>query len=170
MIGFKDRYSKQISTLRITDIGFEDYYLIHDLACHKYNIQNPDQFYSRKGMRVAYLYAIYNDGHLNKLYDNIRRRKIPAGEADNAWEISVMVDAHIIATFLFFPIVTCYQNQKDIHTLLHPDCGNGLRSCHSKAVLQYFSAYRIRKSSIRFLPRIFPMLFVLWQLIQKNYL
>jgi len=92
MIGFKDRYSKQISTLRITDIGFEDYYLIHDLACHKYNIQNPDQFYSRKGMRVAYLYAIYNDGHLNKLYEQ------------------------------------------------------------------------------RFLPRIFPMLFVLWQLIQKNYL
>ena len=48
----------------------EDYYLIHDLACHKYNIQNPDQFYSREGMRVAYLYAIYNDGHLNKLYLN----------------------------------------------------------------------------------------------------
>ena len=31
-------------------------------------------------------------------YDNIRRRKIPACEADNAWEISFMVDAHIIAT------------------------------------------------------------------------
>ena len=31
-------------------------------------------------------------------YDNIRRRRIPACEADNAWEISVMVDAHIIAT------------------------------------------------------------------------
>lgn len=31
-------------------------------------------------------------------YDNIRRKKIPAREADNAWEISVMVDAHIIAT------------------------------------------------------------------------
>ena len=31
-------------------------------------------------------------------YDNIRRRRIPAGETDNAWEISVMVDAHIIAT------------------------------------------------------------------------
>ena len=31
-------------------------------------------------------------------YDNIRHRRIPACEADNAWEISVMVDAHIIAT------------------------------------------------------------------------
>ena len=29
-------------------------------------------------------------------YDNMRRRRIPAYEADNAWEISVMVDAHIM--------------------------------------------------------------------------
>ena len=67
---FKERYGDRISTLRITDIGFEDYYLIHDLACHKFNIQNPDRFYSREGMRVAYLYAIYNEGLLNKLYLN----------------------------------------------------------------------------------------------------
>lgn len=31
-------------------------------------------------------------------YDKIRRTKIPKGEIDSAWEISVMVDAHIIAT------------------------------------------------------------------------
>lgn len=31
-------------------------------------------------------------------YDNIRRKKIPKGETDSAWEISAMVDAHIIAT------------------------------------------------------------------------
>lgn len=31
-------------------------------------------------------------------YDKIRRKKIPKGETDSAWEISVMVDAHIIAT------------------------------------------------------------------------
>lgn len=33
-----------------------------------------------------------------KEYDNLRRQKIPAGEMDSAWEISVMVDAHILAT------------------------------------------------------------------------
>lgn len=32
------------------------------------------------------------------LHDNIRREKIPKGERDSAWELSVMVDAHIIAT------------------------------------------------------------------------
>lgn len=31
-------------------------------------------------------------------YDKIRRNKIPTGEIDPAWELSVMVDAHIIAT------------------------------------------------------------------------
>ena len=31
-------------------------------------------------------------------YDQKRRIKIPKGEIDSAWEISVMVDAHIIAT------------------------------------------------------------------------
>lgn len=31
-------------------------------------------------------------------YDNIRRKKIPVNDVDSAWEISVMVDAHIIAT------------------------------------------------------------------------
>ena len=31
-------------------------------------------------------------------YDDIRRKKIPSGEADSAWLISVMVDSHIIAT------------------------------------------------------------------------
>ena len=31
-------------------------------------------------------------------YDQKRRIKIPKGEIDSAWTISVMVDAHIIAT------------------------------------------------------------------------
>ena len=30
-------------------------------------------------------------------YDELRRKKIPVGEADIQWELSVMVDAHIIA-------------------------------------------------------------------------
>lgn len=57
LLAFKKQYSAQISSLRITDIGFEDYYLIHDLVCHKTGTQNPDQFYIREGMKVAYLLA-----------------------------------------------------------------------------------------------------------------
>lgn len=67
---FKRQYSDRINSLRITDIGFEDYYLIHDLVCHKTKVQNPEQFYIREAMKVAYLYSIYNDGKLNQLYMN----------------------------------------------------------------------------------------------------
>lgn len=66
---FKERYFGKIQSLRITDIGFEDYSLIHDLVCHKNNIFNPDQFNIRESMRVAYLFSIYNDGKINTLYE-----------------------------------------------------------------------------------------------------
>lgn len=65
---FKNRYEPCIYTLRMTDIGFEDYYLIHDLVCHKQKIYNPDQYILRESMRLAYLFSIYNDGKLNELF------------------------------------------------------------------------------------------------------
>ena len=72
----KKRYKDKINILRITDIGFEDYYLIHDLVCHKTNTQNPKQYYIREAMRIAYLYAIYNDGKINTLYQEYPRKFI----------------------------------------------------------------------------------------------
>lgn len=74
LVSFKERYKKHLQTLRITDIGFEDYYLIHDLVCHKTGTQNPDKFYARESMKVAYLYSIYNDGRINRLYSNYPSR------------------------------------------------------------------------------------------------
>ena len=73
---FKKRYKDKINILRITDIGFEDYYLIHDLVCHKTNTQNPKQYYIREAMRIAYLYAIHNDGKINTLYQEYPRKFI----------------------------------------------------------------------------------------------
>ena len=66
---FKEQYADKIKTLKITDIGFEDYYLIHDLVCHKTNTVNPDMFYVREALRIAYLFSIYNDGSLNLLHN-----------------------------------------------------------------------------------------------------
>ena len=65
---FKEQYTHKITSLRITDIGFEDYYLIHDLVCHKHQVENPDRFYIREALRIAYLFSIYNDGSLNLLH------------------------------------------------------------------------------------------------------
>lgn len=66
---FIEQYATRIKTLRMTDIGFEDYYLIHDLVCHKTKTTNPEQFYVRESLRVAYLFAIYNDGEVSKLHE-----------------------------------------------------------------------------------------------------
>ena len=45
LVSFREQYASKIRTLRMTDIGFEDYYLIHDLCCHKTGTRNPEQFY-----------------------------------------------------------------------------------------------------------------------------
>lgn len=68
LVDFKERYKARKKSLRITDIGFEDYYLIHDLLCHKIGVENPLQFKIREAMRMAYLHSIYNNGELNLLY------------------------------------------------------------------------------------------------------
>lgn len=68
LVNFKEKYGEKKKSLRITDIGFEDYYLIHDLLCHKMVVGNPEQFVIREAMRMAYLHAIYNNGHLNLLH------------------------------------------------------------------------------------------------------
>ena len=64
---FIERY-KDKKSLQISDIGFEDYYLVFDLICHKYGIQNPDQFYVRESIKVAFLHSIYNNGDIGKVY------------------------------------------------------------------------------------------------------
>ena len=68
LVSFREQYASKIRTLRMTDIGFEDYYLLHDLCCHKTETVNPDKFYVREALRISYLFAIYNDGKLNELY------------------------------------------------------------------------------------------------------
>lgn len=74
---FKQRYKEKKNSLRIADIGFEDYYLIHDLVCHKYGIVNPEQYIVREAMKMAYFHSIYNEGKLNLLYksysDNFKK-------------------------------------------------------------------------------------------------
>lgn len=65
---FKERYNDKKKSLRIADIGFEDYYLIHDLLCHKTGIHNPEQFTIREVLKMAYFHSIYNHGKLNLLY------------------------------------------------------------------------------------------------------
>lgn len=70
LTSFKEQYKGKLNSLTIMDIGFEDYYLIHDLVCHKTRTVNPDQYSIRQAMRIAYLFSIYNDGELDSLHTN----------------------------------------------------------------------------------------------------
>lgn len=65
---FKIKYSNK-SSLKITDIGFEDYYLIHDLLCHRIKLGNPEQFTVREAVKWCFLNSIYDDGKVNSLSD-----------------------------------------------------------------------------------------------------
>ncbi|WP_018213160.1 hypothetical protein [Desulfitobacterium hafniense] len=63
---FKNKY-KDKRTFKITDVGFEDYYLIHDLLCHRIGIVNPERYVVREAMRCCFLNAIYDNGKVNAL-------------------------------------------------------------------------------------------------------
>lgn len=63
---FKNKY-KDKKTLKITDIGFEDYYLIHDLLCHRIGIVNPERYVVKEALGCCFLNAIFDNGKVNAL-------------------------------------------------------------------------------------------------------
>jgi len=64
---FKRRY-KAYSSINIASIGFEDYYLVYDLMCYKYKIQNPERYYIREALKSFFIYSVYNKGRVNSIY------------------------------------------------------------------------------------------------------
>lgn len=63
----RNRY-KKYPNLKFTDIGFEDYYLIYDLFCHKNEIVNPEKYNIREAIKCFFLHSIYNKGKVNQIY------------------------------------------------------------------------------------------------------
>ncbi|WP_346929104.1 hypothetical protein [Clostridium sp.] len=63
----RKRY-KNRKNLILSDIGFEDYYLIYDLFCHKNNIVNPEKFYIREAIKAFFIHSIFNDDKVNEIY------------------------------------------------------------------------------------------------------
>jgi len=115
---FKKRYKDKINILRITDIGFEDYYLIHDLVCHKTNTQNPKQYYIREAMRIAYLYAIYNDGKINTLYQEYPRKFIDyLIEFDNIFTTNYDLNVELATQKQVYHIHGQFDKKSDVYLL-----------------------------------------------------
>ena len=115
---FKKRYKDKINILRITDIGFEDYYLIHDLVCHKTNTQNPKQYYIREAMRIAYLYAIYHDGKINTLYQEYPRKFIDyLIEFDNIFTTNYDLNVELATQKQVYHIHGQFDKKSDVYLL-----------------------------------------------------
>ncbi len=61
----KSRYSK---SSEISDIGFEDYFLLNELHCRKNKIGNPERYYFQEFLRRLFLDSIYNQGKINEIH------------------------------------------------------------------------------------------------------
>jgi hypothetical protein len=65
---FKKKYDLEFfKKARITDICFEDYFFVHDMLCRMIKA-GDEHVKTSEVLRVAYIYAIYNDGKINTLY------------------------------------------------------------------------------------------------------
>ncbi len=68
---FKMRYK---TNTPISEIGFEDFFLLNELHCRKNKITNPERFYFQEFLRRLFLDSIFNGGKINLIHKNL-----PAG-------------------------------------------------------------------------------------------
>ena len=65
---FKNRYDKN-RVYSVTEIGFEDYFLLFELVHNKQGIGNPDRFNSRGVLKRMFLDAVFNDGKIETIHE-----------------------------------------------------------------------------------------------------
>ncbi len=68
----KTRYKRR-GTTSVEDIGFEDFFLVHNLFCYKHKIYNPEKFYFRESLRCLFLDSIYNSSQILDIYKKFPR-------------------------------------------------------------------------------------------------
>lgn len=68
---FKNRYDKNL-TYSVTEIGFEDYFLLFELVHNKLGVGNPERFNSRSVLRRVFLDAIFNNGKIETVHERFK--------------------------------------------------------------------------------------------------
>ena len=68
---FKNRYDTN-RKYSVTEIGFEDYFLLFELVHNKQGIGNPDRFNSRGVLRRMFLDAIFNNGKIETINERFK--------------------------------------------------------------------------------------------------
>ena len=69
----KARY-KQRNIKSIENIGFEDFFLVHNLFCHKHKIDNPEKYNFRECLRTLFLDSTYNSGKIQEIHKNFPKK------------------------------------------------------------------------------------------------
>ncbi|MEQ8469867.1 MAG: hypothetical protein RIC35_01700 [Marinoscillum sp.] len=64
LLSFKNRYK---NTTAINQVGFEDFFFIHQLYCRKNKVDNPDRFYIQEHIKRFFIHSIYNSGKINQV-------------------------------------------------------------------------------------------------------
>ncbi len=68
---FKNRYDKN-RKYSVTEIGFEDYFLLFELVHNEYGIANFERFNNRKVLRRLFLDAIFNNGKIEAVHEHFK--------------------------------------------------------------------------------------------------
>ena len=66
---FIQRYRFHKGKLRYYQIGFEDYFMLHEFFCRYNHITNPEKFNFQEALKCFFLDSIYNNGDINKLFN-----------------------------------------------------------------------------------------------------
>ena len=67
---FKERYIKLGCNLQIDEIGFEDYFIIHEILCRSEKRYYKKRHENREFLKRLFLDSIYNAGKVQKIYKN----------------------------------------------------------------------------------------------------
>lgn len=70
---FKSRYST-MRRYAVDEIGFEDYFLLFELAYNKLGKTNPEAFHTRGVLRRMFLDAVFDGGAIQKVHERFPKR------------------------------------------------------------------------------------------------
>lgn len=70
LVVFKKKYNHINKKTKVHKFGFEDYFLVHFLFCHKNRITNPERYNFTESLRCLFLDSIYNHGKVQNIYVN----------------------------------------------------------------------------------------------------
>lgn len=70
---FKNQYRSLLKKSKVSDIGFEDYFLINQLVLRKTKASSHERLCSIQGLECLFIDSVYNNGLINELHNNYPR-------------------------------------------------------------------------------------------------